>query len=241
MRKVSATATAMSAPAVTDHDATASASPTVAPPPRILTGLRGHSSVAARRRHELGQALGRGEKGAPDEHRCERGHGDDPACHLIGEPALREGQQDVDGDHEHRRPCDLPKRIEAGRRQRVERRRRVEGQREQDQPQPALDAPMQRDAPDHRHRGDQRSVEHPLDHWMPEVGAVRDGDARPGGEPRPQERGLHDRGAGTRGPRSRPRERRRAQDDIAPRGRLDPRPTGSHGPIESACIKSRLP
>ena len=42
MRKVNATATAMSAPAVSDHEATASASPTVAPAPRILTGLRGH-------------------------------------------------------------------------------------------------------------------------------------------------------------------------------------------------------
>ena len=185
MRKVSATATAMSAPAVTDHEATASASPTVAPPPTILTGLRGHPSVAARRRHELGQALGGGEQCAPDEDRCQRGHGDDPACHLIGEPALGEGQQDVDGDHEHRRPCDLPEGIEAGRRQGVEGRRRVEGQREQDQPLPALDAPVQRDARDRRHRGDQRSVEHPLDRWMLEVGAVRDGDAGRRGEPCP--------------------------------------------------------
>ena len=44
MREASATATAISAAAVTDHEATARASPTVAPPPRILTGLRGHSS-----------------------------------------------------------------------------------------------------------------------------------------------------------------------------------------------------
>ena len=43
MRKVNATATAMSAPAVSDHEATASASSTVAPAPRILTGLCGHS------------------------------------------------------------------------------------------------------------------------------------------------------------------------------------------------------
>jgi hypothetical protein len=42
MRKVSATATAMSAPAVSDHGATASASSSAAPPPTILSGLRGH-------------------------------------------------------------------------------------------------------------------------------------------------------------------------------------------------------
>ena len=70
---------------------------------------------------------------------------------------------------------------------------------------------------------------------MFEVGAVRDGDAGPRGEPCPQERGLQDGRAWTRGPRSRPGEGRGGQRDLAPRGRLYVRPAWSHGTIQPAC------